>query len=102
MKTFYDINIFTRKKFHKETQVDFNEIEICLLKNKIKQLELFINCLNDKKENEVVQEKKENDTEKKKENEIVQEKKENNFLKFGIDENDKRYIKKQNEYILYY
>lgn len=44
MNSFYNRNIFSRKKFHKETQVDFNfnDIEICLLKNKIKQLELFL------------------------------------------------------------
>ena len=54
MNSFYNRNIFTRKRFHKETQVDFNfsDIEICLLKNKIKQLEL------DSKSNKEIQSNK--------------------------------------------
>ena len=42
MNSFYNRNIFKIKIFLKENQVDFifNVIEICLLKNKIKQLEL--------------------------------------------------------------
>jgi len=79
MKSFYDRNIFTRKKFHKETQVDFSKIEICLLQNKIKQLESYINCLGEKKENNNIQN-----------------------IEFGIDENHKRYVRNKKKYILYY
>lgn len=79
MKSFYDRNIFTRKKFHKEIQVDFSKIEICLLQNRIKQLESYINCLDEKKENNIIQN-----------------------IEFGVDENDKRYVKNKNKYVLYY
>jgi len=79
MKSFYDRNIFTRKRFHKEIQVDFSKIEICLLQNRIKQLESYINCLDEKKENNIIQN-----------------------IEFGVDENDKRYVRNKNKYVLYY
>lgn len=102
MKSFYDRNIFTRKRFHKETQVDFSKIEICLLQNRIKQLESYINCFNDKsvkneKENEGIKEEVIKEEVIK---EVIKEEKKDN--EFGIDENGKRYIKKHSEYILYY
>ena len=105
MKSFYDRNIFTRKRFHKEIQVDFSKIEICLLQNRIKQLESYINCFNDKslkneKDNEGIKEEVVKEEfikeELMKQNEVIKEK------EFGIDENGKRYIKKHSEYLLYY
>lgn len=73
MNSFYNRNIFSRKKFHKETQVDFNfnDIEICLLKNKIKQLELSL--------------------------------KTKPRYEFGVDEeNNKRYVRCVGKYIMFY
>lgn len=94
MNSFFNRNIFTRKKFHKETQVDFSHQhalalaeaeaeEICLLKNKIKQLEYQIEFHSKK-------------------NITINLDSSNNIVSFGVDHNEQRYVKKENEYVLYY
>ena len=86
MNIFYNRNIFSRKKFNKETQVDFSQIEICLLKNKIQQLEAQIEFHS--KKNII--------------NNTINFDSSNNIVSFGVDDNEQRYVKKENEYILYY
>lgn len=81
MNIFYNRNIFSRKKFNKETQVDFNQIEICLLKKKIKQLESLNASLNSSLQ--------------------IENKLELQF-EFGVDEENKRFVKNKDTYILYY